>query len=75
MEEYATKFIELSCVALHLIPSEPMKVRKFQKGLNDRICPHIISSGVGTFTETMKRTMSLDEDFKCNPSSKEDKKK
>ena len=30
---------------------------------------------MGTFTETMKRTMSLEEDFKCDLGFKEDEKK
>ena len=74
IEEYATKFVELSCFAPYLISDEPKKVSKFQKDFNDRICAHIIASRVGTFTETMKWSMRLEEDFKCNPSSKEDEK-
>ena len=75
VEEYAAKFVELSRFAPYLIPDEPKKISKFQKGLNDRIRPLIIAFGVGTFTETVKRAMSLEEDFKCNPNSKEDEKK
>nr|POE76750.1 hypothetical protein CFP56_64407 [Quercus suber] len=33
------------------------------------------ASGVGTFTEIVKWAMSLEENFKCNPNSKEDEKK
>ena len=29
MEEYATKFVELSSFAPYLIPNEPKKVKKF----------------------------------------------
>ncbi|XP_023918032.1 uncharacterized protein LOC112029576 [Quercus suber] len=75
MEEYATKFVELSCFAPYLIPDEPKKVSKFHKGLNDRIRPHIIASRVGTFTKIVKRAVSLEEDFKCNLGSKNDEKK
>ncbi|XP_030950154.1 uncharacterized protein LOC115974078 [Quercus lobata] len=75
VEEYAAKFVKLSRFAPYLIPNEPKKICKFQKGLNDRIHPLIIASGVGTFIETMKRAISLEEDFKCNPGSKEDEKK
>ena len=67
--------MELSYFAPYLIPNEPKKISKFQKGLNDRIRPLIIAARVGPFIETMKRAMSLEEDFKCNPSSKEDEKK
>ena len=58
-----------------MIPNEPKKISKFQKGLNDRIRPFIIATRVGPFIKTMKRAMSLEEDFKCNPGSKEDEKK
>lgn len=75
MEEYATKFIELSCFAPYLIPNEPKKVSEFQEVLNDRICPHIIAAGVGTFTMTVNRAMSLKEDFNSNPGSVKNEKK
>ena len=75
MEEYAAKFVELSRFTPYLILDEPRKVNKFREGLNGRICPLIIASGVDTFTETIKRAMSLEEDFKCNLSSKKDEKK
>ena len=75
VEEYAAKFVELSCFAPYLIPDESKKVKKFQEGLNDRIRPLIIASGVDTFTEFVKRAMSLEEDFRYNPNSKESEKK
>ncbi|KAL0007371.1 hypothetical protein SO802_008873 [Lithocarpus litseifolius] len=73
--EEVAKFVELSHFAPYLILDEPKKVSKFWKGLNDRICPHIIAFGVGTFTETIKWAMSLEEYFKCNLGSKNDEKK
>nr|POE64183.1 g-type lectin s-receptor-like serine/threonine-protein kinase [Quercus suber] len=75
VEEYVAKFVELSRFAPYLIPDESKKVKKFREGLNDRIRPFIIASGVDTFTETVKRAMSLEEDFKCNLGSKNDEKK
>ena len=75
VEEYAAKFVEFSCFASYLISNEPKKASKFQKGLNDRIRPHIIASEVDTLTETVKRAMSLEKDFKCKPDSKEDEKR
>ena len=50
-------------------------MKKFQEGLNGRIHPLIIASGVDTFTETVKQAMSLEKDFKCNLGSKNDEKK
>ena len=73
--EYVAKFVELSRFASYLIPDESKKVKKFREGLNDRIRPLIIASGVDTFTEAVKRAMSLKEDSKNNPSSKESEKK
>nr|POF10394.1 hypothetical protein CFP56_61462 [Quercus suber] len=75
VEEYAAKFVKLSCFAPYVIPDESKKVKKFREGLNGRIRPLIIASRVDTFTETMKRAMSLEEDFKCNLGSKNDEKK
>ena len=50
-------------------------MKKCREGLNGRICPLIIASRVDTFTEAVKRAMSLEEYFKNNPSSKESEKK
>uniref|UniRef100_A0A2N9IPW9 Reverse transcriptase n=1 Tax=Fagus sylvatica TaxID=28930 RepID=A0A2N9IPW9_FAGSY len=75
VEEYAAKFIDLSRFAPHLIPDEHKKVMKFQKGLNDKIRPHILAAGVNTLSETVKRAMRLEEDFKYNHGSDESGKK
>ena len=75
VEEYVAKFVELSRFAPYLIPDESKKVKKFREGLNDRTRPLIIASGVDTFTKAVKRAMSLEEDFKYNPISKESEKK
>ena len=53
VEEYTTKFVELSRFTPYLIPYESKKVKKFQEGLNGRIRPLIIASGVDTFTEAV----------------------
>ena len=75
VEEYTVKFVELSHFAPYLISDESKKVKKFREGLNGRIRPLIIAFGVDTFTEAVKWAMSLEEDFKYNPNSKESKKK
>ena len=75
MEEYVAKFVELSCFAPYLILDESKKVKRFQEGLNGRIHPLIVTSGMDTFTKVVKQVMSLEEDFKYNPSSKENEKK
>ena len=51
------------------------KWKKFQEGLNDRIRPHIIASRLSTFAKTLKKAMSLKEDFRCKPSLGESWKK
>nr|POF24885.1 hypothetical protein CFP56_16062 [Quercus suber] len=75
LEEYVAKFVELSCFASYLIPNESKKVKKFRESLNDRIRPLIIASRVDTFPEAVKQAMSLEEDSKYNPNSKESEKK
>ena len=54
VEEYAAKFVELSCFAPYLITNESKKVKKFQEVLNGRIRLLIIAYGVDTFTEAVK---------------------
>ena len=49
VEEYDAKIVELPRFAPYLILNEPKKVSKFQKGLNDKICPHIIAFWSGYF--------------------------
>ena len=75
VEEYAAKFVKLSRFAPYLIPDESKKVKKFQESLNGRIRSLIIASGVDTFTEAVKRAISIEEDFKYNLNSKESEKK
>ncbi|XP_075665043.1 uncharacterized protein LOC142634637 [Castanea sativa] len=75
VEEYAAKFVELSRFAPYLIPDESKKVKKFWEGLDGRIRPLIIASRVDTYTEAVKRAMSLEEDYKHNPNAKESEKK
>ena len=58
-----------------MIPNEPKKVKKFREDLNGRIQPFIIASGVDTFTEAVKKAMSIEEDFTYNLNSKESEKK
>ena len=48
---------------------------KFQKGLNDKIRPHILVARVNTLSETVKKAMRLEEDFKYNHGSDESGKK
>ena len=54
IEQYATKFIDLSRFGPHLILTEAKKASRFQKGLNDN------------YAELVKRAMRLEEDFKNN---------
>ena len=54
VEEYAAKFVELSCFAPYLITNESKKVKKFHEVLNGRIRLLIIAYGVDTFTEAVK---------------------
>lgn len=64
VEQYAARFVKLSRFAPHLISDEGKKVRKFQRGLSDSFCHLILAYGVNSYTETGKRAMALEEDFK-----------
>ena len=66
VEQYAAKFIELSCFGPHLILTEVKKASRFQKGLNERLRYHLIASGVDNYAESVKRAIRLEEDFKSN---------
>ena len=66
VEQYATKFIELSHFGPHLIFTEAKKASRFQKGLNERLQHHLIASGIDNYAELVKRAMRLEEDFKNN---------
>ena len=66
VEQYATKFIKLSRFRPPLILTEVKKASRFQKGLNERLRHHLISSGVDNYAESVKRAMRLEEDFKNN---------
>ena len=66
VEQYAAKFIELSRFGPHLILTEAKKTSIFQKGLDKRLRHHLIASGVDNYTESVKRAMRLEEDFKNN---------
>ena len=66
VEQYATKFIELSYFGPHLILIKAKKASKFQKGLNERLRHHLIALGVDNYAESVKRAMRLEEDFKSN---------
>ena len=66
VEQYAAKFIELSCFGPHLILTKAKKASRFQKGLNERLRHHPIASVVDNYAESVKRAMRLEEDFKNN---------
>ena len=66
VEQYATKFIDLSRFGPHLILTEAKKASRFQKGLNERLQHHLIASGVDNYARSVKRAMRLEEDFKNN---------
>lgn len=74
VEQYAAKFMELSHFALHLIANEGKRVKKCQRGLNDKICYFIVASWIDSYTETVRRGMAWEEDFRRRDVLKETKK-
>ena len=51
VEQYAAKFIELSHFGPHLILTKAKKASRFQKGLDERLRHHLITSGVDNYVE------------------------
>ena len=54
VEQYAAKFIELSCFGPHMILTEAKKASKFQKRLDERLRHHLIASGVDNYAESVQ---------------------
>jgi len=47
VEQYAAKFIKLSQFAPYLVPTEDLKARKFERGLQPRIMNRVVSFEIG----------------------------
>ncbi|XP_057948180.1 uncharacterized protein LOC131143827 [Malania oleifera] len=75
VREYATKFVELSCFTLFLIPNEPREVRKFEKGLRCRIYELVVGFQVQNFSYLVDKAMVLKKSIQGSREPTEQKKR
>ena len=75
MIEYATKFLQLSCFELYLIPTKEKKVKKFKRDLNSSI--HIMMScfDIRDFFQLVDRELICKERLKENAAEYADQKR
>lgn len=59
--QYGAKFTELSRFAMYLILGKEKKVRKFEKGLNQRIQNQVVSLEVNKFVDVVNKASFVDE--------------
>ncbi|XP_041011341.1 uncharacterized protein LOC121255124 [Juglans microcarpa x Juglans regia] len=63
VDQYATKFMELSRFVSYLIPDEEKKAEKFERGLNRRIRERVSTIRIRSFTELVTRVTIAEEDI------------
>ncbi|XP_040994286.1 uncharacterized protein LOC121240825 [Juglans microcarpa x Juglans regia] len=63
VDQYATKFIELSRFASYLIPNKEKKAEKFERGLNRRIRELVHTLRNRSFTELVTHATIVEEDI------------
>src|SRR3954463_572999 len=57
VSEYASRFIQLSHYAPHLVPTEAEKTRKFQLGLRPQILKHMLTPRVRNMAQRMNEAL------------------
>ncbi|XP_011624551.1 uncharacterized protein LOC105420905 [Amborella trichopoda] len=62
VEQYATKFAELSCYAPHIINMEVRKANKFERALKPNIRGKIILANLKTFSPLVDLAMKIERD-------------
>lgn len=63
VDEYATRFVYLSCFAGHLILDEEKKAIKFEHGLNRRIREHVHAHRIQEFSKLVYELQSLKKTY------------
>jgi len=59
VEQYAARFIELSRFAPYLVPTEDLKARKFERGLQPRIMNQVVAFEIGNLTELVNKADNI----------------
>ncbi|XP_057953948.1 uncharacterized protein LOC131148240 [Malania oleifera] len=60
MQQYAAKFVELSCFAPHMIPNELLKARIFERGLKQSIRAQVVALLTQSFFELVDWAMAVE---------------
>jgi hypothetical protein len=60
VEQYASKFIELSWFTPYLIPREDLKARKFEIGLQPRILNQVVGFEIGNLTNQVSKVTMIE---------------
>jgi hypothetical protein len=55
VKQYAAKFIELSRFTPYLVPTEDLKARKFERGLQPRIMNRVVGFEIGNLTDLVSK--------------------
>ncbi|XP_057972742.1 uncharacterized protein LOC131160884 [Malania oleifera] len=58
VQQYAAKFVELSCFAPHMVPYEPLKAWMFKKGLRSGIHAQMVALMTQSFSKLVDRAMA-----------------
>jgi hypothetical protein len=66
VEQYAARFIELSLFAQYLVPTEDLKVRKFQRGLQPRIMNRVVGFEIGNLSDLVNKASVIEQTLKIN---------
>jgi hypothetical protein len=66
VEQYASKFIELSRFSPYLVFIEELKARKFECGLNPRVMNQIVGFEIGNFIDLINKASVIERTQKTN---------
>jgi hypothetical protein len=66
VEQYAAKFIELSRFAPYLVPTEDLKARKFERGLQPRIMNQVVGFEIDNLMDMVNKVAVIKRTLKTN---------
>jgi hypothetical protein len=66
VEQYAARFIELSRFTSYLVPTEDLKARKFERGLQPRIMNQVVGFEIGNLTDLVNKVAVIERTLKIN---------
>jgi hypothetical protein len=66
VEQYAAKFIELSRFAPYLVPTEDLKAKRFERGLQLRIMNQVVGFEIGNLIDLVSKAIVIEPTLKIN---------